>query len=57
MKVHETTWKKQGSRSTSYKHPDIKESADFITDHYGCRLFFEATRIHAILKQDIREAY
>ena len=38
MKVHETTLKKQGSRSTYYKPPHIK---DFITDHYGCRLFFE----------------
>ena len=33
MKLYESTqsyMKKQGSRSTSYKHPDIKESADFI---------------------------
>ena len=48
MKVHETTRKKQGSRSTSYKHPDIKESADFILDQYGCRLIPEAARTHAI---------
>ena len=40
--------KKQGSRSTSYQHPDIKESADFIIDQYGCRLFYEAARTHAI---------
>ena len=54
MELHE---KKQGSRSTSYKPPDIKESADFIIDQYGCRLFSEAARSHAILKQDIRKAY
>ena len=31
MKLHE----KQSSTSTSYKHPDIKESGDFIIDPYG----------------------
>ena len=52
MKLYESTrnyMKKQSSRSTSYKHPDIKESADFIIiDQYGCRLFSEAARTHAI---------
>ena len=51
MKLYESTrnyMKKQGSRSTSYKHPDIKESADFIIDQYGYRLFSEAARTHAI---------
>ena len=40
--------KKQGSRSTSYKHPDIKESAHSIINQYGCRLFPEAAKTHAI---------
>ena len=40
--------KKQGSKSRSYKHPDIKESAAFIIDQYGCRLFSEAARTHHI---------
>ena len=51
MKLYESTrnyMKKQGSRSTSYKHPDIKESADFIIDQYGSRLFSEVARTHAI---------
>ena len=51
MKLYESTqnyMEKQSSRSTSYKHPDIKESADFIIDQYGCRLFSEAARTHAI---------
>ena len=51
MKLYESTrnyMKKQGSRSSSYKHPDIKESADFIIDQYGCRLFSEAARTHVI---------
>ena len=51
MKLYESTWnymKNQGLRSTSYKHPDIKESAYFIIDQFGCRLFSEAARIHAI---------
>ena len=51
MKLYESTrnyMKKQGSRSTSYKHPDIKESADFIINQYGCRLFSEAARTHTI---------
>ena len=51
MKLYESTrnyMKTQGSRSTSYKHPDIKESADFIIDQYGCRLFSEAAKTHAI---------
>ena len=51
MKLYESTrnyMKKQGSRSTSYKHPVIKESADFIIDQYGCRLFSVAARTHAI---------
>ena len=51
MKLYESTrnyMKKQGSRSTSDEHPDIKESADFIIDQYGCRLCFEAARTHAI---------
>ena len=39
---------KQGSRSTSYKHPDIKESVNFIIDQYECRLFPEAARTYAI---------
>ena len=56
MKVHETTWKKQGSRSTSYKRPDIKESADFIIDQYGCRYFWGCQN-PCHLKQDVREAY
>ena len=31
--------KKQGSRSTSYKHPDIKEGADYIMgEDYFLRL-------------------
>ena len=47
MKLYESTrnyMKKQGSRSTSYKHSDIKESANFIIDQNGCRLFSEAAR-------------
>ena len=40
MKLHE--------KSTSYKHTDFNESADFIIDQYGCRLFSEAARTHAI---------
>ena len=44
MKLHE----KQSSRRTSYKHSDIKESADFIIDQYGCRLFSVAAKTHAI---------
>ena len=35
MKLYESTrnyMKKQGLRSTSYKYPNIKESADFIID-------------------------
>ena len=51
MKLYETTrnyMKKHGSRSTSYQHPDIKESAGFIIDQYGCRLFYESARTHAI---------
>ena len=51
MKLYESTWnymKKQGSRSSSYKHSNIKESVDFIIDQYRCRLFSEAARTHAI---------
>ena len=51
MKLYESTqnyMKKQGSRSTFYKHPDFKESGDFIIDQYGCRLYSEAARTHAI---------
>ena len=40
--------KKQDSKSISYKHPDIKEGANFIIDQYGCRLFYETARTHAI---------
>ena len=51
MKLYKSTrnyMKKQGLRSTSYKHSDIKESADFIIDQYGCILFSEDARTHAI---------
>ena len=42
MKLHEK------NKVQEAHPPDIKESADFITDHYGCRLFSEAARTHAI---------
>ena len=49
--------KLQGSRSTSYKHPDIKESAGFIIDQYGCKTIFRGCQNPCNLKQDVRKAY
>ena len=44
MKLHEKTKFKKHI----LQHPNIKESADFIIDQYGCRLFSESARTHAI---------